>query len=184
MESIPIITKIPPIATKLFEAKKEEKSHVNDECGLSPLEGMTVRLTSTSSWFFIRFAEIGQRLGRDEVWVAAVFYGQAKPTPHDVQRLASILDMPQAYIWEDYGRHYFPDRGGLISQPPSDPLLYRYHELLQIYGYPMKACIHEKMGDGVPSTSESMVKVERVDNAGDMRVRVTLESRWVPYNAW
>ncbi|KAJ2958973.1 hypothetical protein NQZ79_g5529 [Umbelopsis isabellina] len=88
-------------------------------------------------------------MGRDEVWVAAVFYGQvnalyAKPTQEDGEKLSQILNVPQAHINEDMGPDFYPDRGGLMSIPPTDPTLYRFYEILQVYGYPMKAVIHEK----------------------------------------
>ncbi|CAG8496635.1 5725_t:CDS:2, partial [Dentiscutata heterogama] len=146
-------TKLSPILQKLFEAKASKK---------------------------LTFADIGKQLGRDEVWVASVFYGQmtflrivsiglsllkkAKPEEADLKKLSAILDLPQQYLTTDIGQTFFPTRGGLFELPPRDPFIYRLYEIMQVYGLPLKDVVNEKFGDGIMSAIDFTANVEKIDN--------------------
>ncbi|ORY93386.1 cyanate hydratase [Syncephalastrum racemosum] len=132
----------------------------------------------------LSFEEIGKKLGRDEVYVASIFYGQAKPSDEEIDKLSSILNLPAAHLKDDLGSHFFPDRGGLMSVPPTDPVLYRLYEMLQVYGYPIKAVIHEKFGDGIMSAIDFSAKVDKVPNPKGDRVKITLDGKFLPYTKW
>ncbi|ORY03271.1 Cyanase [Basidiobolus meristosporus CBS 931.73] len=133
----------------------------------------------------LSFEEIGKKMDRNEVWVAAVFYGQAKPTEEDMKKLASVLRLAEARLVEESMLSWFPDRGGLMSVPPTDPTLYRLYEILQVYGYPLKSVIHEKFGDGIMSAIDFETKVEKVENpGGGERVRITLDGKFLPYKTF
>ncbi|CAG8683617.1 14440_t:CDS:2 [Funneliformis caledonium] len=107
----------------------------------------------------ITFADIGKKIDKDEVWVAAVFYGQAKPEESDLKKLSVVLDIKENYLTTELGtKTYFPDRGGLFQMPPTDPVIYRFYEILQVYGYPLKAIINEKFGDGIMSAIDFTAK--------------------------
>ena len=61
-------------------------------------------------------------MGHDEVWVAALFWGQAKPEAKDIQSLSEILHIGANQLEDAYGEdHFFPDRAKLIENPPRDP---------------------------------------------------------------
>ena len=67
---------------------------------------------------------------------------------------------------------------------PTDPLLYRFYEILQVYGMPLKDVIQEKFGDGIMSAIDFTLKVEKeVVEAGD-RVVVTMNGKFLPYKRW
>jgi len=91
----------------------------------------------------LTFADIGQKLGRDEVWIAALFYGQASfPDDNECQKLLDILgvNLSSAQVYE---LTHAPFKGSLIpSFPPTDPLLYRFHESFLQYEVPKKEVIH------------------------------------------
>ncbi|GJN94241.1 hypothetical protein Rhopal_007315-T1 [Rhodotorula paludigena] len=92
---------------------------------------------------------IAEKIGRDEVWVAALFYGQAKPTDEEVDKLARVLGIQAGPLHSHWHKHYFPERGQLTPMPPTDPTLYRLYEIIAVYGYAIKSCVHEKFGDGM-----------------------------------
>ncbi len=74
-----------------------------------------------------------------------------------------------------------PTRGGLGSAVPVDPTIYRFYELIQVYGPAFKALIHEEFGDGIMSAINFRADIKRVaDPAGD-RVRITLDGKFLPY---
>lgn len=89
------------------------------------------------------FADIAAEMDRDEWYVAAIFYGQAKPDQADIVKLSAALNLQQRYLDEAFGPDFFPHRG-LGEFPPQDPVLYRLYEVLVVYGYPLKHMIHEK----------------------------------------
>ncbi len=74
-----------------------------------------------------------------------------------------------------------PTRGALDSPVPTDPTIYRFYEVLQVYGPAIKELIHEEFGDGIMSAINFRMDVKRVaDPAGD-RVVVTLDGKFLPY---
>lgn len=90
------------------------------------------------------FETIAKELGREEVAVAALFYGQAKASPEDISKLSKILDIPQSKLEDQLSG--FPDRGRQMEMPPREPLVYRLYEVIQNYGYAYKAVLNEKFG--------------------------------------
>jgi cyanate lyase len=74
-----------------------------------------------------------------------------------------------------------PTRGALEAAVPVDPTIYRFYEVLQVYGPTLKELIHEQCGDGIMSAINFRLDVKRVpDPAGD-RVVVTLDGKFLPY---
>jgi cyanate lyase len=95
----------------------------------------------------LTFASIGSSIGRDEVWVASVFYGQARPSPEELDALSKALSLPEEEresLHGYLGPHWWPQRG-LGPVPPTDPVVYRLFEGVLVYGQAIKAIIHEKV---------------------------------------
>ncbi|KKK18335.1 hypothetical protein AOCH_005959 [Aspergillus ochraceoroseus] len=111
----------------------------------------------------LTFEQIAQHIGRNEVATAAIFYGQAKASPEDIDSLASLLDIPGTVLREQLAG--FPDRGRSVDMPPREPLIYRLYEIVQNYGYAYKAVLNEKFGDGIMSAISFSTKVEKETDA-------------------
>lgn len=127
-----LIPRLPESSPTLFEAKKAKN---------------------------LTFEEIGKEIGRNEVAVAAMFYGQAKPSSEDVTHLAKLLDIDHAKLEKQmYG---WPDRGRTLDMPPKEPLIYRLLEIVQNYGYAYKAVLNEKFGDGIMSAITFSTNVKK-----------------------
>ena len=67
---------------------------------------------------------------------------------------------------------------------PTDPLLYRFYEILQVYGLPLKDVIQEKFGDGIMSAIDFTLTVEKEPAAAGDRVVVTMNGKFLPYKKW
>ncbi|KAI9276125.1 cyanate lyase C-terminal domain-containing protein [Sporodiniella umbellata] len=132
----------------------------------------------------LSFQQIAEAIGCDEVFAAAIFYGQAKPSKDQIEKLSSVLNVPTKHISEELGRDYFPSRGGIMSLPPTDPTLYRLFEMIQVYGYPIKAIINEKFGDGVMSAIDFKAHVDKVEDPKGDRVKITLDGKFLPYSSF
>ena len=92
----------------------------------------------------LSFEAIAKEIGRNEVAVAAMFYGQARASEEDITKLSQMLGVDHAKLSQELAG--FPDRGRTIDMPPKEPLIYRLFEIVQNYGYAYKAVLNEKFG--------------------------------------
>lgn len=133
----------------------------------------------------LSFADLGARLGQDEVWVASLLYGQASAAADQAEALLDALQLPQAERPALIAAlTTYPVKGALDPAIPTDPLLYRFHEILQVYGLPLKDVIQEKFGDGIMSAIDFTLTVDKQDDPRGDRVVVTMNGKFLPYRKW
>lgn len=145
------------------------------------LSDITATLLAAKKAKGLTFAELETNLGRDEVWIAAVFYGQASASLEEAEKIVAVLGL-EPHITEaliDY-----PVKGSLDPVIPTDPLIYRFYEIMQVYGIPMKAVIHEKFGDGIMSAIDFTLEIDKVEDPKGDRVQVTMCGKFLPYKKW
>jgi cyanate lyase len=141
---------------------------------------ITERLLAAKKQKGPSFAELGRMIGRDEVWVAALFYRQAVASREEAEKLTTALGLgPEV---SDALTEYTVR--GLGPTVPVDPVVYRFYEILQVYGMPLKAVIHEKFGDGIMSAVDLALSVDRERAPEGDRVRITLSGKFLPYKKW
>ncbi len=129
----------------------------------------------------LTYTQIGEVLGHDKVWIAALFYGQARATAAEAVQLLELLDLEEdlaMFLTE------FPLKGSLDETVPTDPLLYRFFEIMQVYGMSMKAIIQEEFGDGIMSAIDFTLKIDKVADPQGDRVVVTYDGKFLPYKTW
>jgi cyanate lyase len=145
--------KVPEITEKLLAAKKQKR---------------------------LSFSDLEKIVGRDEVWIAALFYRQASASPEEAKNLVSALGLEPgvADVLTE-----FPMKG-LGPVVPTDPLVYRFYEILQVYGMPLKAVIHEKFGDGIMSAIDFTMDVEKESDPKGDRVRIVMSGKFLAYKKW
>ncbi len=115
------------------------------------------------------------------VLIAAALLGQMTLTPEEASKAAGLFSLTPE---ERDLLTRPPMRGSLASLPPTDPLIYRFYELLQVYGTTWKALIEEEFGDGIMSAIDFHVDLEReADPKGD-RVKLTLSGKFLPYRRY
>lgn len=128
----------------------------------------------------LSFADLGKAIGRDEVWIAALIYRQASASQEEAGKLVSLLGLGVEVSEALTG---FPSKG-LGPVVPTDPLIYRFYEIMQVYGMPMKAVIHEKFGDGIMSAIDFTLNVDKDQDPKGDRVRITMSGKFLPYKKW
>lgn len=128
----------------------------------------------------LSFEELGQAVERDEVWVASLIHRQASATREEADKLVSRLDLG-GDVAEELTQ--CPTKG-LGPTVPTDPLVYRFYEILQVYGMPLKSVIHEKFGDGIMSAIDFRLYVDREEDPKGDRVKVTMSGKFLPYTKW
>ncbi len=145
------------------------------------LSALTPTLLAAKQRLDLSFADLGARLGADEVWVAALLYGQATATPEQAATLLHALELDAALAPK---LTHYPVKGALDPVIPTDPLLYRFYEILQVYGLPLKDVIQEKFGDGIMSAIDFTLHVDKVADPKGDRVKVTMNGKFLPYKTW
>ena len=129
----------------------------------------------------LTFADIGNLLRLDEVWVASLFYGQSTASDEESDKLLTTLGLGKE-LKEILTTP--PVKGSLDPVIPTDPLIYRFYEIMQVYGMPMKDVIQEKFGDGIMSAIDFTINVDKVEDPKGDRVKVSMCGKFLPYKKW
>ena len=129
------------------------------------------------SWKTI-VAEIG---GSSAVYLTAALMGQMKLRPEQAERAAKLLDLS---VDEKRLLQEIPYRGSLPTVVPADPLIYRFYELVQVYGTTWKELIQEEFGDGIMSAIDFDMSIERQPDPKGDRVKLTLSGKFLPYKEY
>jgi cyanate lyase len=126
----------------------------------------------------LTFEAIAKNVGRHKVWTTSALMGQQPMSENEADAAVSILGLgPEvAAALQEY-----PMRGSVGRDVPTDPTIYRIHEITQVYGTTMKALIHEEFGDGIMSAINFNMDIERVEHDEGDRVRITYEGKFLPY---
>ncbi len=129
----------------------------------------------------LSWRDVAARLGHAPVWVCAACIGQMSMTMETATQTARIFDLDEeetALLVEP------PYRGSLPNAVPTDPLIYRFYELVSVYGTTWKEMIHEEFGDGIMSAIDFDMTMERQpDQKGD-RVKMVLSGKFLPYKRY
>ena len=126
----------------------------------------------------VTWAQLAEAIDRPLAWTTAALLGQHPMTADQADAAVALLD-----LGDDVREalQLQPTRGALDAPVPTDPTIYRFYEVLQVYGPTIKELIHEEFGDGIMSAINFRLDVARApDPAGD-RVVVTLDGKFLPY---
>lgn len=142
---------------------------------------VTELILAQKSKMGLSWEQIARVVGRSETWVVTAVFGQAVLSEEEASSLARVLDLNPETLQR---LQKIPYRGAIPEMPPRDPVLYRFYEILLVYGPAFKELIHEKFGDGIMSAIDFEWKVEKIlDPKGD-RVRIELNGKFLPYRKW
>ena len=129
----------------------------------------------------LSFADLESAMGLDEVWIASLFYGQATASKEEAEKLAGLLSLDSATT---AALQEFPVKGSLDPVIPTDPLIYRFYEIMQVYGMPLKDVIQEHFGDGIMSAIDFTLDVDKVEDPKGDRVKITMCGKFLSYKKW
>jgi len=141
---------------------------------------ITQKLLAAKKAKGISFADLENILGRDEVWIAAVIYRQASASEEEAKKLIDALGLDEIYV-QELTESSVKGLGPIV---PTDPLIYRFYEIMQVYGMPIKEVIHEKFGDGIMSAIDFTLDVEKEEDPKGDRVKVIMNGKFLPYKKW
>ena len=126
----------------------------------------------------LTWQQLADAIGKPVVWTTAALLGQ-HPIPVDKGKmLVEMLGLDEAAVPVLAAA---PMRGGLPTAVPTDPTIYRFYEVLQVYGPAIKELIHERFGDGIMSAINFSVELEKKPHPAGDRVVVTFDGKFLPY---
>jgi len=129
----------------------------------------------------IKWADVAKKLKLSKEWTTAACLGQMTMTKPQAETVAKIFGLPKDAIALLQATPY---KGSLPTAVPTDPLIYRWYEIVSVYGTTIKQLIHEEFGDGIMSAIDfSMDIVREPDPKGD-RVNVVLSGKFLPYKTY
>ncbi len=137
---------------------------------------VTRKLEKKLSW-----TAIAEAVGQSKEWTTAALLGQMTLTEEQALAAARILDLPDDAVVQ---LQVVPYKGSLPSTVPTDPLIYRFYELINVYGTTFKALINEEFGDGIMSAIDFKMDLSReADPKGD-RVQIVMSGKFLPYKTY
>ncbi|MCM2331981.1 MAG: cyanase [Pseudomonas sagittaria] len=127
------------------------------------------------------WAQLAEIVGQSKEWTTAALLGQMTLTETQARAVGAALELPEDAIAQ---LQVVPYKGSLPTAVPTDPLIYRFYELINVYGTTFKELIHEEFGDGIMSAIDFKMDLQReADPKGD-RVSITMSGKFLPYKTY
>jgi cyanate lyase len=129
----------------------------------------------------LTWAQIAEKIGRSPVWTCAACLGQMSMSAELAEKAGLLLGLDED---EMVLLQVIPYRGSLPTAVPTDPLIYRFYELISVYGTTWKELIHEEFGDGIMSAIDFDMTLDRQpDQKGD-RVKIAMSGKFLAYKEY
>ena len=142
---------------------------------------VTQKIINTKVAKGMKWADIAGNFEESKEWVTAACLGQMTFTKSQAtiaQNLFALTDEECAWL------QIVPYKGSLECSAPTDPLIYRWYEIVNVFGPTIKELISEEFGDGIMSAIDFSMDIQRqADPKGD-RVNVMLSGKFLPYKTW
>lgn len=129
----------------------------------------------------IKWTEIAEVIGQSKEWSTAACLGQMALTKSQAEAVGKLLELSdEAVAWLQIA----PYKGSLPTEVPTDPLIYRWYELVNVYGTTLKELIHEEFGDGIMSAIDFSMDLQREEDPKGDRVHVVMSGKFLPYKMY
>jgi cyanate lyase len=129
----------------------------------------------------IKWADVAKQVGKSKEWVTAGCLGQMTFTKEQAETVGKLFELPAEAV--DL-LQVVPYKGSLPTAVPTDPLIYRFYELVSVYGTTWKALIHEEFGDGIMSAIDFEMDMARLPDSKGDRVKIVMHGKFLPYKTY
>jgi cyanate lyase len=148
---------------------------------ISDRSEVTAMILSAKVKLGIKWADVAAQVGMSKEWVTAGCLGQMTFERKQAEIVGQIFDLnDEAVAW----LQIVPYKGSLPTAVPTDPLVYRWYEIVNVYGSTIKELIHEEFGDGIMSAIDFSMDIAREPDPKGDRVRVVLSGKFLPYKQY
>ncbi len=142
---------------------------------------VTEKIVSAKVAKGLKWSEVAAQVGLSKEWVTAGCLGQMQFDARQAGTLARIFDLTDE---ETKWLTIVPYKGSLPTPVPTDPLIYRFYELVSVYGTTFKELIHEEFGDGIMSAIDFHMDLTRQAHDKGDRVSITMSGKFLPYKTY
>jgi cyanate lyase len=137
---------------------------------------MSAKVCKQISW-----AEVATAIGLSKEWTTSGCLGQMAFNKEQAEIIGGLFDLnDEAIAW----LQIVPYKGSLPTAVPTDPLIYRWYEVVNVYGSTIKELIHEEFGDGIMSAIDFSMDIQREEDPKGDRVNVVLSGKFLPYKSY
>jgi cyanate lyase len=143
-----------------------------------PRQELTAAIIDAKARKNLSWQELTDGTGLSLAYVTAALLGQ-----HALPADAAAVVGKRLELDEDAVRllQAIPLRGSIPGGVPTDPTIYRFFEMMQIYGSTLKALVHEMFGDGIISAINFKLDIKKVEDPdGGSRAVITLNGKYLP----
>ena len=144
-------------------------------------EDATAFITAAKAERKLTFQQIADAIGRHQVWTASALLGQATMSADEAKKTVEILGLGDDVC---AALQVYPTKGSVGMAVPVDPLIYRFHEIVQVYGTTFKAVIQEMFGDGIMSAIDFTMDIQKKEDPKGDRVVITMDGKFLGYKKW
>lgn len=142
---------------------------------------VTEKIIATKVAKGLKWSDVAREVGLSKEWVTAACPGQMTLDAGQAAVIARLFDLSEA---EARWLQVVPYKGSLPTSVPTDPLIYRFHELVSVYGTTFKELIHEEFGDGIMSAIDFRMDLQREPDPKGDRVSITMSGKFLPYKTY
>jgi cyanate lyase len=130
----------------------------------------------------ISWAELALTVNKSKEWTTSALLGQHQMSKEEAEKVGTVLALPSVAVKL---LQTVPYKGSLPTSVPTDPLIYRFYELVNVYGTTFKELIHEEFGDGIMSAIDfNMNLSKKKGDLGEDRVSITMSGKYLPYKKY
>jgi cyanate lyase len=144
-------------------------------------EAVTLKIVNAKVTKNIRWADVAKKVGQSKEWTTAACLGQMSLTAAQAATVGEFFDLnADDILW----LQRVPYKGSLPTAIPTDPLIYRFYELVSVYGTTLKELIHEEFGDGIMSAIDFSMELTREPDPKGDRVRIVMSGKYLAYKTY
>ena len=129
----------------------------------------------------LSWAKIAKAVGQSKEWTTAALLGQMQMTKQQATAAGKMLGLPPDAVLL---LRQVPYKGSLPTAVPTDPLIYRFYELVNVYGTTFKELIHEEFGDGIMSAIDFRMDLTREPDPKGDRVKIEMSGKYLAYKTY
>ena len=129
----------------------------------------------------IPWAKLAKAVGQSKEWTTAALLGQMQMTKEQAEAAGKLLGLPEYAVLL---LQQVPYKGSLPTAVPTDPLIYRFYELVNVYGTTFKELIHEEFGDGIMSAIDFKMDLTREPDPKGDRVKIVMSGKYLQYKTY
>jgi len=161
--------------------KREAESALSSVLKPMKREDVTDLIVFRKMKMGIKWPEIAKKVGTSKEWATAACLGQMQMTKKQAEAVGKLFDLPEEAVML---LQTVPYKGSLPTAVPTDPLIYRFYELVNVYGTTFKALIHEEFGDGIMSAIDFDMDLTRLPNEKGDRVKIVMSGKYLQYKTY